>query len=108
MTAGIFVTFVYALFKSYEPVKGLGTVYQQFEQAFGATAKVFEYLDLAEEPAEEPGAPRCLRFREIVEFDDVSFGYDPETPILRDISLKARAGEVIAIVARAARARPLW
>ena len=43
MTAGIFVTFVYALFKSYEPVKGLGTVYQQFEQAFGATATVFEY-----------------------------------------------------------------
>ena len=55
MTAGIFVTFVYALFKSYEPVKGLGTVYQQFEQAFGATAKVFEYIDLAEEPADEPG-----------------------------------------------------
>ena len=51
MTAGIFVTFVYALFKSYEPVKGLGTVYQQFEQAFGATAKVFEYIGLAEEPA---------------------------------------------------------
>ena len=55
MTAGIFVTFVYALFKSYEPVKGLGTVYQQFEQAFGATAKVFEYIGLAEEPAVEPG-----------------------------------------------------
>ena len=47
MTAGIFVTFVYALFKSYEPVKGLGTVYQQFELAFGATAKVFEYIGRA-------------------------------------------------------------
>jgi subfamily B ATP-binding cassette protein MsbA len=33
-----------------------------------------------------------------VEFDDVSFGYDPAVPILRGISLKARAGEVIAIV----------
>ena len=98
MTAGIFVTFVYALFKSYEPVKGLGTVYQQFEQAFGATARVFEYLALAEEPAEEPGARVLPPFSQIVEFDHVSFGYDLETPILQGVSLKARAGEVIAIV----------
>ena len=98
MTAGIFVTFVYALFKSYEPVKGLGTVYQQFEQAFGATAKVFEYIGLAEEPAVEPDARELPPFSRIVEFDRVGFGYDPEVPVLRDISLVARAGEVIAIV----------
>jgi len=41
MTAGIFVTFVYALFKSYEPVKGLGTVYQQFEQGLWCDPKKF-------------------------------------------------------------------
>jgi len=98
MTAGLFVTFVYALFKSYEPVKGLGTVYQQFEQAFGATAKAFEYMSLAEEPAAEPGVPALAKFSQGVEFDHVSFGYDPETPILRNVSLRARAGEVIAIV----------
>ncbi len=98
MTAGIFVTFVYALFKSYEPVKGLGTVYQQFEQAFGATAKAFEYLSFVEEPAEEPGARVLPPFSRMVEFDRVSFGYDPEMPILREVSLEARAGEVIAIV----------
>ncbi|MBZ5697689.1 MAG: ABC transporter ATP-binding protein/permease [Acidobacteriia bacterium] len=98
MTAGIFVTFVYALFKSYEPVKGLSAVYQQFEQAFGATNRVFEYLGLAEEPAEEPGVRVLPPFSQIVEFDRVSFGYDRETPILRGVSLKARAGEVIAIV----------
>jgi subfamily B ATP-binding cassette protein MsbA len=98
MTAPIFFTFVYALLKSYEPVKGMGTVYQQFEQSFGASAKVFEYLGLVEEPAEEPGAHVLPPFSQIVEFDRVSFGYDPETPILREVSLKARAGEVVAIV----------
>jgi subfamily B ATP-binding cassette protein MsbA len=98
MTAGLFVTFVYALFKSYEPVKGLGTVYQQFEQAFGASAKAFEYLGLAEELAEEPGVRLLPPFSRTVEFDRVSFGYDPEMPILRDVSLTASAGEVIAIV----------
>ena len=98
MTTGLFGTFIYALFKSYEPVKGLGTVYQQFEQAFGVSAKVFEYLGLAEEPAEEPGVRVLPPFSRVVEFDHVSFGYDPETPILRDVSLTANAGEVIAIV----------
>jgi subfamily B ATP-binding cassette protein MsbA len=98
MTAGIFVTFVYALFKSYEPVKGLGAVYQQFELAFGATAKVFEYIASPGEPAAEPGLPALPPFSRSVEYDRVGFGYDPELPILRDISLEARAGEVIAIV----------
>jgi subfamily B ATP-binding cassette protein MsbA len=98
MTTGLFVTFVYALFKSYEPVKGLGTVYQQFEQAFGVSEKVFEYLGLTEEPPEEPGVRVLPPFSRVVELDHVSFGYDPETPILRDVSLTANAGEVIAIV----------
>jgi len=98
MTTGIFVTFVYALLKAYEPVKGLGTVYQQFEQAFGVSAKVFEYLALPDELAEEPGVRALPPFSRLVEFDHVSFGYDPETPILRDVSLMANAGEVIAIV----------
>ena len=98
MTEGIFFTFIYALFKSYEPVKGLGTVYQQFELAFGATAKVFEYIGRAEEPAAEPQLRTLPPFSRSVEFDRVGFGYDPEVPILHDISLEARAGEVIAIV----------
>ncbi len=98
MSAPIFLTFVYALFKSYEPVKGLGTVYQQFELAFGATAKVFEYIGNAEEPAAEPGLPALPPFSRNVEFDRVGFGYDPDLPILREISFEARAGEVIAIV----------
>ncbi len=98
MTEGVFFTFIYALFKSYEPVKGLGTVYQQFELAFGATGKVFEFIGSVGEPADEPGKAALAPFSRSVEFDRVGFGYDPELPILRDISFEGRAGEVIAIV----------
>jgi ATP-binding cassette, subfamily B, bacterial MsbA len=98
MSAPVFVAFVYALFKSYEPVKGLGVVYQQFELAHGATAKVFEYIGRTEEPAAEPDLTALPPFSRSVEFERVCFGYDPELPVLRDISLVARAGEVIAIV----------
>jgi ATP-binding cassette, subfamily B, bacterial MsbA len=98
MTVGVFFTFVYALFKAYEPIKGLGNVYQQFEQAHGATAKVFSFLQLQEEVQQHTAAQPLPPFSRLVEFENVSFGYDPDTPILRGIRLQARAGEVLAIV----------
>ena len=98
MTVGTFGTFIYALIKAGEPVKGLGSVYQQFEQAHGATTRVFEYLALDEEQADESGLRVLPPFSRKVEFDRVTFGYDAEKPILREVSLAANAGEVVAIV----------
>jgi subfamily B ATP-binding cassette protein MsbA len=97
LTLGLFVTFVYALFKSYEPVKRLGTIYQQFQQAQGATTHVFAYLDLAEEERDALGARALSAFSREVQFERVSFSYD-STPVLREITFVARNGEVIALV----------
>ena len=97
MTVGLFFTFVYALFKSYEPVKRMGSVYQQFQQAQGATAQVFAYLDLAEEECDAAGAVHLPEFSREVEFEDVSFSYD-SAPVLRGISFRAGKGEIVAFV----------
>jgi len=97
LTLGLFVAFVYALFKSYEPVKRMGSIYQQFEQAQGATTQVFAYLDLAEEERDAPSASSLPAFSRDVRFERVSFSYD-SAPVLREISLVARKGEVIALV----------
>ena len=96
MTVGLFFTFVYTLFKSYEPVKRMGAVYQQFQQAQGATTQVFAYLNLPEEH-DAPGAALLPSFSQHIEFDQVSFSYD-SSPVLRGISFRARMGEVIAFV----------
>jgi len=98
LTAGAFIAFVYALLKSYEPVKRLSSVYQQYQQAMGASAQVFAYLALEEEVAEAPAAQILPPFSRSVEFDNVSFAYDSAGPILRGIRMTARAGEVVAIV----------
>jgi subfamily B ATP-binding cassette protein MsbA len=97
MTQGLFVAFVYSLFKSYEPVKRMGSVYQQFQQAQGATTQVFAYLDLAEEERDAVGAATLPAFSREIEFDDVSFSYD-SSPLLRGINFRARKGEVVAFV----------
>jgi ATP-binding cassette, subfamily B, bacterial MsbA len=98
MKIGQFMTFIFALISSYTPLKRMGVFYQQLEQARGATVQVFEYLALEEEQAEQPGARVLPPFTSLVEFENVGFAYNPGIPVLRNINLTARAGEVVAIV----------
>ena len=98
MTAGAFMSFVFALFSAYAPVKRMGSFYQQLEQARGATMQVFNYLSLEEEQQDQIGAVMLPPFSREIEFDNVSFAYDGHGDTLRQIRLTARAGEVIAIV----------
>jgi subfamily B ATP-binding cassette protein MsbA len=98
MTLGTFLTFAYALFRAYEPVKSIGGVYQQFEQAHGATVQVFEFLKLQEEVSERSGARALAPFSRQVEFDNAGFWYDSASPVLRGVNLRVRAGEMVAIV----------
>jgi ATP-binding cassette, subfamily B, bacterial MsbA len=98
MTVGEFGTFVFAMLSAYTPLKRVGSFYQQLEQARGATAEVFEFLALGEEESEKPGAPVLPIFSRDVVLENVNFAYERESPVLRNIDLTARAGEVIAIV----------
>jgi subfamily B ATP-binding cassette protein MsbA len=100
LTAGQFVSFVVALLMLYEPVKRLAGIHNIFEQAIGASQKVFEYLERAEDIQSKPGAAKFGRFTRAIEFQDVSFRY-PGTSngmVLEGIGLEVRAGEVVALV----------
>jgi subfamily B ATP-binding cassette protein MsbA len=97
MTLGMFFAFVVALFKSYEPVKRMGSVYQQFQQAEGATIQVFKFLDLAEEEQDAPGARALPAFSREIAFENVNFSYDA-APVLCGINFSAARGDVIALV----------
>ena len=99
MSIGSFAAFTYALFKAYEPIKRIGSIYQLFVQAVGISAQVFTLLDLPEEKLDEPGAKVLPRFSQRVQFDDLSFMYDDaETPTLNHVNLDIPAGAVVAIV----------
>jgi subfamily B ATP-binding cassette protein MsbA len=99
MSAGVFFGFAYALFKVYEPVKRLGGIYQQFQQARGASTQVLAFLDLdSEEITEAPDAQPLPPFSREVEFDDVNFAYEGGPFILRGASLRVPVGAVVAIV----------
>jgi ATP-binding cassette, subfamily B, bacterial MsbA len=100
LTTGEFTTFVVALLMLFEPVKRLAGIHNIFEQALGASQKVFEYLDHTEEIAERPGARKLEHFERSIVYENVSFHY-PAAPggfRIEGLNLEVKAGEVIALV----------
>src|SRR5271156_3824057 len=99
MTIGSFGAFTFALFKAYEPIKRLGSIYQLFVQALGTSSQAFKLLDLAEEKLDAPGATALPPFSHSVEFENATFRYDDaDAPTLSNIALKVPAGAVVAFV----------
>ncbi len=100
MTTGQFTSFIIALLMLYEPVKRLTGIHNIFQQALGASQKVFEYLARREEVQDRPGARPLERFEHAIVYDGVSFHYpgSPNGFLLEDIRLEVRRGEVLAVV----------
>jgi ATP-binding cassette, subfamily B, bacterial MsbA len=99
MTAGAFTAFVMALLMLYEPVKRLTGIYNIFQQALGASQKVFEYLDQKATIVDAPGAQTLPPFHSAITFDQVRFRYpSSEAWVLDGITLEVNAGEVVALV----------
>jgi ATP-binding cassette, subfamily B, bacterial MsbA len=100
MTTGEFSSFVIALLMLYEPVKRLTGIHNIFQQALGASQKVFEYLDRDQHVKEKPGAIKLARFEKSIHFDNVSFRYPsvPDGFMLDSIQLEVQRGQVVALV----------
>lgn len=100
MTTGEFTSFLVALLMLYEPVKRLTGIYNIFQQAIGASQKVFEYLDREEKIVEPAGAVELERFEKGVVFEGVGFHYPaaPEGFRLHDITIRMNTGELVALV----------
>jgi subfamily B ATP-binding cassette protein MsbA len=99
INAADFAAFLLALLFLYEPFKRLTNLYSIFQQAMGASEKVFTYLDQPEEILSRKGARKLDGFRESVVFDHVSFRYPTAAGLqIDDVSLEIRAGEIVALV----------
>jgi subfamily B ATP-binding cassette protein MsbA len=102
LTTGEFTSFLAALLMMYAPAKKLSRVNANLQQAIAAADRIFEMLDTHTEVAESPDAKPLPPFSSAIEFRDVTFTYDAEVPrpILRNISLRVPAGQMVAIVGR--------
>ncbi len=99
MTAGEFSSFMVALLMLYEPVKRLTGIHQIFQQASGASQKVFEYLDTERNLADKPGSRAMDGFHGAITFQGARFRYpNAESYALDGVDLTVKAGEVCALV----------
>ncbi|HEY4052622.1 MAG TPA: ABC transporter transmembrane domain-containing protein, partial [Terriglobales bacterium] len=78
MTPGIFVAFIIAVFKLYDPVRKFALFHNSFQQALGASSEIFKFMDIRDEVQEKPGAPALPPFSRKITFEDVSFHYESE------------------------------
>jgi ATP-binding cassette, subfamily B, bacterial MsbA len=97
-TLGELAGMFFAFSRVYAPVRNLAQINNELRTLQGATKRVFTILNTDSEIKEKPGAVVLPRHNESIEFRRVNFSYDPSTPILKDVSLKIKAGEIIAVV----------
>ncbi|MCM2428325.1 ABC transporter ATP-binding protein [Streptomyces sp. RKAG337] len=96
ITLGTFVAFSTYLAQLTGPVRMLTMMLTVGQQARAGVERVLELIDT--EPTLEEGTRTLPDGAATVEFDHVTFGYDPERPVLADFSLRVEPGETVAVV----------
>jgi subfamily B ATP-binding cassette protein MsbA len=101
MQTPVFMAFIIALFKLYDPVRRFASYYNSFQQAMGASVSIFGFFDTKDDVVERPRASTLKRFQRSIQFENVGFSYsiaEGELQILHNVDLEVRAGEVLAVV----------
>jgi subfamily B ATP-binding cassette protein MsbA len=98
LTLGHFMGFMTAALLIYTPLKSAATLQTQLQEGMAAASRVFGVVDLKVHLVEAPDAkPLALEDGEI-EFNNVSFAYEPQNPVLKGVSLKVPSGRTVALV----------
>ena len=96
-TPGTFFSFLTALIMLYEPVKRLTNVNNTIQQGIAGAVRVFSIIDIVPDIKNDADAIELPKISRDIDIKDVTFCYE-ETPVLKNINLSIKAGEVVAFV----------
>ncbi|HLJ65939.1 MAG TPA: ABC transporter ATP-binding protein [Chloroflexota bacterium] len=97
-TYGALVAAIQYTDRAFQPIRDLAEKYNILQSAMAASERIFGLLDEVQEPPDPPQPVHLDRVRGDIEFRNVTFGYTPDFPVLRNVSFRIRAGESVAIV----------
>jgi ATP-binding cassette subfamily B multidrug efflux pump len=98
VSVGTIATFINYVQQFTRPLNQLANLINAIQSALAGAERFFETIDELPEPADAPGAAALEQVAGDVVFDDVSFAYQPGTPVLKHVSLHASPGQTIALV----------
>ena len=98
LTIGQLAAFVFYMQILAMPVRMSGMIVNSYARAASGGQRLFEILDMPSEVVEKPNAEEMPRVKGHVRFDNVSFGYEENRPVLRNINLELEAGKVVALL----------
>jgi ABC-type transport system involved in Fe-S cluster assembly fused permease/ATPase subunit len=98
LTLGDFVLLNTFLLQIYRPLNFIGMVYREIRQGLTDIEEMFKLLDREPEVQDRPGARPLEVTGPVIRFEDVSFHYDPDRPILKHVSFEIPAGKTVAVV----------
>jgi ATP-binding cassette subfamily B protein len=97
-TVGDFVLINAMMIQLYQPLNFMGMVYREIKQAITDIEFMFSILGRDPEIKDVPGAPALAVREGRIRFENVRFAYEPERPILKEISFEVPAGRTVAVV----------
>jgi len=97
-TVGLIASFLTYAQQIRRPINEVSSLFSTVQSALAGAERVFEILDAVPELSDAPGALPLESVDGRVVFEDVSFGYVADVPVLKDVSLEAQPGQTIALV----------
>ena len=95
LTAGLLYVFIDYINRLFDPIDGMIQIFANIQQSLAAGMRIFDFAD---EPIEDQSGAELAIGAGAVRFQQVSFGYLADTPVLHDITFTAAAGETVALV----------
>ena len=95
---GIMVAFLFYVQRFFDPIRSITMQYSIMQRAMASGQRIFEVLDVEVEVEDKPDAIELTDIDGSVEFRNVTFGYLPDQPVLKNISFKIEPGQTVALV----------
>jgi len=98
MTVGVLFAFMSYIGRFFWPIQSLSNFWNEVQSAFAAAERVFEIMDTEIEISEKPDAVVIPPIEGRIVYEDVSFSYEDEVPVLQDIDLVIEPNTTVALV----------
>ena len=98
LEVGVMVAFMLYVQRFFDPIRSLTMHYTTMQRAMASGQRIFEVLDVPVDIKDKDDAVELKEIDGSIEFRNVTFGYFPDQPVLKDVSFRVEPGETVALV----------